>query len=320
MQVNSINNYNLCAPKKAIQNTKGASTPNAKSVAFTSEDANNKFLKAARNAGVAMVLLLPATSALTGCDKWTDYGYAKAEAHAWGGPGSIIDTTVCTHPTDTIIKWYYDFKRPLPLDSIFNNFNNWDIDGADGNQSDSTANRNIIHYEGTRDWEYGTREIGDINLVEANEDRKVLIYDTEILDYKGKHSSYGKRVFRIPSGNFTITKKDGTILNSPKGFFVEEYENDNDTKKSSIYDCSLKSRAFVTTTGDTLNVAKRKGANEFVESGIVTKGYLGANSILLKNLIGEYSTDDHYIDFKVEAVNDEQLRAKYVYDMDAIAD
>jgi hypothetical protein len=318
MQINSINNYNLCAPKKAIQTTKGATTPNAKNVAFTSEDANNKFMKAARNAGVAMVFLLPTTSALTSCNIWED-GFVNAEACVTTTPGSI-DTTQCEHPTDTIIKWYYDFKRPIPLDSIFNNFQNWDIDGAEGNKNDSTANRNVIHYEGTRDWEYGTKEIGDINLTEANEDRKVLIYDTEILDYKGRHEAYGKRVFRIPNGSFTIQKEDGTVLKSPKGFFVEEYANDADTKKASIYDCTLKTRTFVTTNGDTLNVAKRKGSNEFVESGKVTKGYLGANSILLRNLIGEYSTDDHYIDFKVEAVNDEKLRAKYVYDMDAITD
>jgi hypothetical protein len=79
----------------------------------------------------------------------------------------------------------------------------------------------------------------------------------------------------------------------------------------------LKTRAFVSTAGDTLNVARRKGTNEFVETGKVAKGYLGANSVLLRNLIGEYSTDDHYIDFKVDAITDEELRAKYVYEKDA---
>jgi hypothetical protein len=318
MQVSSINNYNLCAPKKAIQNNKSASTPNVQqNVAFTSQDANNKFMKAARNAGVAMIFLLPATSAMTSCDRWEDYGYAKAEAHAIGGPGSIVDTTICIHPTDTIIKWYYDFNRPLPLDSLFNDFQNWDIDGTEGDKNDSTAKRNIIHYEGTRDWEYDSREIGDINLLEANNDPKILIYDTEVLDYKGNHESYGKRVFRIPTGSFTITKEDGTVLRSPKGLFVEEYASDADEKNASIYDCSLKTRAFVSTAGDTLNVARRKGTNEFVETGKVAKGYLGANSVLLRNLIGEYSTDDHYIDFKVDAITDEELRAKYVYEKDA---
>jgi hypothetical protein len=122
----------------------------------------------------------------------------------------------------------------------------------------------------------------------------------------------------MPTGNFTITKEDGTILKSPKGLFVEEYESDNDEKNASIYDCSLKTRAFITTKGDTLNVSKRDGANSYVETGKVAKGYLGANSILLKNLIGEYSTDEHYIDFKVDAITDEELREKYVYAKDAI--
>ena len=105
-------------------------------------------------------------------------------------------------------------------------------------------------------------------------------------------------------------------LNSPKGLFVEEYENEFGQQNGSILDCRLKTRAFVTTNGDTLNVAKRKGTSEFVETGKVAKGYLGANSILLRNLIGQYSTDDHYVDFSVEAVEDKRLRAMYVEAMD----
>jgi hypothetical protein len=316
MQVSSINNYNLCAPKKAVQNNKSTSTPNVQNVAFTSKDSNNNYLKAARNAGIAMVFLLPTTSALTSCDEFWGHTYAKAQVSE-GNNVTVIDTMTCNHPTDTIIKWYYDFNRPMPLDTLMNSFQNWDIEGAEGNKNDSTAKRNIIHYEGTRDWEYDSREIGDINLLEANNDPRILIYDTEVLDYKGNHQAYGKRVFRIPTGNFTITKEDGTVLNSPNGLFVEEYASDNDEKNASIYDCSLKTRAFVSTAGDTLNVARRKGTNEFVETGKVTKGYLGANSVLLRNLIGEYSTDDHYLDFKVDAINDEELRQKYVHEMDA---
>ena len=146
--------------------------------------------------------------------------------------------------------------------------------------------------------------------------RKILVYDTEIRDYKDVHESYGKRVFRVPSGNFTIKKEDGTILKSPKGLFVEEYENETGEKNGSILDCKIKSRAFVQTNGDTLNVARRKGTSEFVETGKVAKGYLGANSILLRNLIGEYPTDDHYVNFKVEAINDNELRKRYVEYMD----
>ena len=81
-------------------------------------------------------------------------------------------------------------------------------------------------------------------------------------------------------------------------------------------DCKLKTRAFVQTNGDTLNVAKLEDSNEYVEKGKVAKGYLGANSILLKNLIGQYPTDDHYADFKTVAVDDETLRRQYVKDMD----
>ena len=55
-----------------------------------------------------------------------------------------------------------------------------------------------------------------------------------------------------------------------------------------------------------------------METGNVSKGYLGANSILLKNLIGEYPTEDHYIDFSVEAINDKELRLRYVKAMDEI--
>ena len=102
---------------------------------------------------------------------------------------------------------------------------------------------------------------------------------------------------------------------------VEEYENEFGEKGGSILDCKLKTRAFVSTQGDTLNVARRKGTSEFVETGKVAKGYLNPkNSILLKNLIGTYPTDDHYIDFKVEAINDKELRAKYVYAKDEATD
>ena len=155
-----------------------------------------------------------------------------------------------------------------------------------------------------------------MNILESS--KKILVYDTEILDYEGNHETYGKRVFRIPSGSFSITTKDGRTLHNPGGLFVEEYENETGEKDGSIFDCKLKSRAFVQTNGDTLNVAKRNGTSEYVETGNVSKGYLGANSILLKNLIGEYPTEDHYIDFSVEAINDKELRLRYVKAMDEI--
>ena len=308
MQVNSIRNYNISTPNNVNLENK---TTNMSDVTFVGEKKDNKALKAARDLAIASMFLLPvATTTLTSCE---DDGFAYARAEAWGGEG-YVDTLGCNHPADTIIKWWYAWERPMPLDTLNNNFANWDIPGVDPKWRDSLANRNIIRYEGTREWEYGTREIGDINVLESS--RKILVYDTEITDYKGNHESYGKRVLRIPSGNFTITTKDGVTMRAPKGLFVEEYENEFNEKNGSILDCKLKTRAFVTTNGDTLNVAKRKGTSEFIETGKVAKGYLGANSILLRNLIGQYSTDDHYVDFTVEAVEDKKLRAMYVEAMD----
>jgi hypothetical protein len=79
---------------------------------------------------------------------------------------------------------------------------------------------------------------------------------------------------------------------------------------------SGKTKSMCDMANDTLNVAKRAGTSSFYETGKVAKGYLGANSVLLRNLIGQYSTDDHYVDFKVEAVEDKRLRAMYVQAMD----
>ena len=214
MQVNSIRNYDISTPNKINLENK---TANMSDVTFVGEKKDNKAIRAARDLAIASMFLLPvATTTLTSCD---DDGFAYAKVDVWGGEG-YIDTLGCNHPADTIIKWWYAWERPMPLDSLNNNFDNWDIPGVDPAWRDSLARRNIIHYEGTREWEYGTREIGDINVLESS--KKILVYDTEIKDYKGNHESYGKRVLRIPSANFTITTKDGVTLNSPKGLFVEE--------------------------------------------------------------------------------------------------
>ena len=312
MQVNSVRNYNISTPNKlSVQNKAN----NMSDVSFVGEKKDNKALKAARDLAIASMFLLPVAGGFTACDD-DDlcHAYVKTEGYSDAGIGHHVCIDSCKHPVDTIVKWWYAWNRPQPLDSLANNFDNWEIPGLDDRLTDSLAKRNIIRYKGTREWEYGTKEIGDINVLESS--KKILVYDTEITDYKDQHLSYGKRVLRIPSGNFTITTKDGETLYSPKGLFVEEYENEFGDKNGSILDCKLRSRAFVQTNGDTLNVAKRKGSAEFIETGIVAKGYLGANSILLRNLIGEYSTDDHYVDFEVEAVEDNKLRAMYVYAMD----
>lgn len=318
MQVSAITGYQCNTPKRLNSLQSQPTAVKNQAVNFTSNDDNRRSSNSMRNAIVALCFLPTAGGVMTSCDK-----EIIAEANANAGVNadadanaSIIDTTGYKHPGDTIIKWYYKFQRPIPLDTLFNNMQNWDIDGADGNKNDSTANRNIIHYEGTREWEYNTKEIGDMNVLESS--RNILVYDTEIKDYKGNHESFGKRVFRVPTGSFSITTKNGRTIHNPKGLFVEEYENENDEKKGSIYDCKLKSRAFIQTNGDTLNVAKRKGTSEYVERGTASKGYLGANSVLLRNLIGEYSTDDHYVDFKVEAIDDKDLRLKFVEEMDKL--
>ncbi len=320
MRVSSINNYNCQKTNQNFSNNLGLQNENKLSaqpnVYFTGDD--KKASRAMRNTILALCMLPAAGSmVMSSCDD--DPAYAYEEANANANAEVSIDTTGYHHCGDTIIQWYYKYQRPLPLDTLMNNFHNWDIDSTDIDLNDSTAKRNIIHYEGVREWEYNTREIGDMNILESTP-KNNLVYDTEIVDYKGDHISYGKRIFRIPTSKFTITTKDGRTLHSPKGIFVEEYENDFDEKGSSILDCTLKSRAFCQTNGDTLNVAKRKNSNEFVETGKVAKGYLGANSILLKNLIGEYPTDDHVVDFKIEAINDKELRLKYVKAMDELED
>lgn len=322
MQVNSITNYNCKTPTRIFSNNlksqEPVSNPTEQNVYFTGNDKNGS--KAMRNTILALCLLPTAGSmVMTSCDPDPVFAYAEsnAEANADANAEVTIDTTCYNHPGDTIIKWYYKYERPLPLDTLMKNFQNWDIDSTTIDMNDSTAKRNIIHYEGVREWEYNSREIGDMNILESTP-KTNLVYDTEIVDYKGDHISYGKRIFRIPTSSFTIETKDGRTLHSPKGIFVEEYESDSDEKGSSILDCTLKSRAFCQTNGDTLNVAKRRGSNEFVETGKVAKGYLGANSILLQNLIGQYPTDDHVVDFKIQAINDHELRLKYVKAMDEL--
>ena len=311
MQISAISNIgytkNACRPKPQSTTNYTSNELN-----FTGNDKNNHKAGKLVTASTAMAMFLVpvAGSMMTGCDD-DNYAYAHAEVNGSTTPGYVVDTTEYHHPGDTIIKWYYDYDRPWPLDSLFNNFQNWDIDGTDGvDPNDSTAKRNIIHYEGTREWEYNSKEIGDINILESA--GRNLIYDTEIRDYKGNHLYYGKTVLRVPKGGFTVTTKDGRVLNSPKGFFYEEYKSDNDDKNASIYDCTLTKRAFCQTNGDTLFVAKRQGTSEYVEKGKAAKGYLGANSILLRSLIGQYDTDDHYVDMNIETVDDHNLKLMYL--------
>jgi len=320
MQVNSVKNYGITSTLNKNVSANTISKQNPQQVAFCADESkNNNGSNAMRNLiyGLMMLGATAGSATLTSCDDGSADAYAYASVTVTGN--TTLDSLICNcHcKPDTIIKWYYAFQRPIPLDSLYNNMQNWGIGGTEGGKDDPTAKRNIVHYEGTREWEYGTKEDGDMNILESS--RNILVYDTEIKDWEDNHQAYGKRVLRIPTGSFSLTKKDGEVLHNPKGWFVEEYENPFDEKGGSILDCKIKSRAFVTTEGDTLNVSTLNEGNKFVETGKVAKGYLGANSIVLQNLIGQYNTDDHYVDFKVDAINDEDLRCRYVKAMDAQA-
>ncbi|MBQ8458793.1 hypothetical protein IJ541_01675 [bacterium] len=323
MKVYSIDNYNLnCQKPQPKLNTVQANTNQMSAISFTSDD--SKSSNAMRN--TAMALMLAGT--LSSCDKLFDDGEAYALAQvaveqndstshgSEGEKGWLRDSTYI-HDTDSIIKWYYKFVRPQPLDTLYKNVHNWGIEGADADPNDSTANRNIVHYEGVRDWEYGTKEIGDENPIQSS--KKVLVYDTEVKDYKNNHEYYGKRIFRFPTGNFSIKMPNGKILNNPKGLFMEELRSDLDVAHDEISGCTKLSSVFVTTKGDTVEVARKSpNSSEFIAKGKMTKGYLngGINSLLLRNMIGIYDTDDHFLDFKIETVNDEELRRRYVRAMD----
>ena len=306
MRVNFISNYNLGSlnQKQELNNPKN-NIQTQEMPTFTGDD--KKASRALRNTVIGAMMLPVAGGLVASCD--------TGDAEAW----TKIDinwTEDSTHvaPKDTTDKWRDNFVRPIPLDSLYKNIGGWGF--GDGDINDSTSNRNIVHYEGTREWEYMTREIADINLTDFPNNKNVLVYDTEIQDYKGNTKSYGKQVLRIPEGNFTVTTKDGEVLNSPKGFFVESWVNNLGVKGASIYDCDKVSSAFCQTNGEVLNVAKVDDTgNHYVQTGSVQKGYLGDNSILLRDLIGIYSTDDHYTGFEIKAVNDSVLKDIFVDQM-----
>ena len=150
MQVNAITSYQYSTPNKLNNHQKQSTPIESNSVNFTAREDNRRNSNAMRNAVVALCFLPVEGGVVTSCDKEA-FAEAKVNVDANANANanaSIIDTTGYKHPGDTIIKWYYKYQKPIPLDSLFNNMQNWDIDGADGDKNDSTANRNIIHYEG----------------------------------------------------------------------------------------------------------------------------------------------------------------------------
>lgn len=305
MRICSINSYNCGTPKRTLKSNNTAQNP----VNFTANDNKGSALSKTKGAVIGLCLLPIAGGMVTSCDE--DPTYARASVNIV--PGDVVhsDTTIYRwEHADTIRQWRDDFQRPIPLDSIFKNLDNWGF--VDGDMNDPNSDRNIIHYDITREWEENDREIGDMNYLQSARDRNVLVYDTEVKDYKGNHKYFGKSVIRIPDGNFTVTTKDGRVLRSPKGFFVESWRSNNDKKGADFTSCTPLNRDFCVTTGDSLRVAKQTGNNEFELVGTVAKGYLDNKSILLKNLIGIYETEDHLRNVEVKAVNDSVLKDNYV--------
>ncbi len=320
-------------------------------------------MRNATMAGLGSILLLTAApSVLSSCsDKGEAYAYAYAEGHdsasatattndtayyiSKHGKGcgcdsccnhrdtiykyivdhdTIHDTIVVDtgsyHVThDTIVKWMCDWNKPIPLDTLDKWNKKFDID------DDDPSRRNIVHYEGTRDWEYGENFKADANLLESS--KNILVYDREDFDWRGKHTGWGKDVYRIPTSRFTIETYGGKKLVSPKGLFIETYKNPAD-EKSTIYDNDLVQRYFVQTRGDSVDVySYDPETGLYREDGRFSKGYLQKNSILLTDLIAsdpkikwsrdpQYSTEDHITKAKTVKLNDEELKLLYIRQRD----
>ena len=342
----SLNSYNLSTPRimpmrknnnssvSASQQSLSSTGMNNSAVSFTGDENGGSLRKAAQYLMAASAII----ATMAACSKDDD---ANAFAEAVIDPSVyvrdtitgdtarnknprdtvyitipgdtvVIDTGSYVHDTITIEKWKDRFVRPIPLDSIMNDLNKFDVDST-SYPNDSADNRNIIHYEATREWEENSKEIGNIYMPESS--KKNLVYNTEIRDYLDRHLSYGKTIYRIPSSKFTVVTESGKTLNSPKGYFVDKYNNPTDNKDASVYDCELVARYFVQTIDDTVKVYTYQNG-KFVEDGTASKGYLGANTILLSNLIGEYETDDHLTNVKITAVDDEKLKLLYLRQMD----
>lgn len=309
MRICSINSYNCTTPKRNLSvknNGMGNAANNA--VNFTSDDKKSHLAKA-KSAVIGVCLLPLASGMISSCDEPGTYAHAETNIEMDSVKHSDPHIWRWEH-TDTIRNWRDNFVRPIPLDSLYKNFGNWGF--VNGDINDPKSDRNIIHYEITREWDLNNKEIGDMNYLQSARDRKVLVYDTEVKDYKGNHVYYGKSVIRIPEENYTVNTKDGRVLSSPKGFFVESWRSNSDRKGADFTSCTPLSRDFCVTVGDSLKVAKQIDNNKFELKGSVGKGYLDDKSILLKNLIGIYPTDDHLRDVSVVAVNDSVLKDKYV--------
>ena len=260
-------------------------------------------MRNATMAGLGSLMLLTATPMITSCDKDNAYAEAKATAEAianasvngsdsTGGSGcgccgkrdtiykydTIVVDTGSYHVThDTIVKWIDDYHKPIPLDTLAKWDDEFDIETPD------PSRKNIVYYQGTRDWEYGENFKANVNLVESS--KNVLVYDREDFDWEGNHTGWGKDVYRIPTTRFVIQTYNGKKLTSPKGIFYETYSNPWN-EKSSIHDNNLVQRYFFQTRGDSVDVySYDPQTGLYREDGRFSKGYLEQNSILLTDQI-----------------------------------
>lgn len=304
------------------------------------------------NKGIGTTLLaaLGLTALFGACTKEDElYTYGKAEAYAYANDTTIVNThakgcncdscrqgrdtvyvdkdhivyvdTGSYHVShDTIVKWMLDYQKPIPLDSIAKDLKKF---GADSLFEENREN--VVHYEATREWEYGNKFVADMNQLESS--KYTLVYDREDLNWKGEHIGWGKDVFRIPDPkvNFTITTYDGKEITNPKGYFVETYVNEADQNESiNSPDRKLVSRQFLQTRGDSVLVYTYDPETKlYREDGRVSAGYLNGiekgGNVLLTDLIAsdtdkqfsrdpEYLTEDHLTNVKVVTVNDEELK------------
>ena len=366
MLVNSVTNFNYGQSRlahKAVENPQPEQKPVedqglTASIYFgKKEGKKNNVMRNATMAGLGSLVLLTTVPSLSSCQKGSDDAYAyaytsgidstKAETNdttyyiSTHGKGcncgdccghkdtiykyitdhdTIVVDTGSYHVThDTIYKWICNWVKPIPLDTLDKWNKKFDID------DDDPSRRNIIYYQGTRDWEYGDNFKANANLLESS--KNIMVYDREDFDWNGKHTGWGKDVYRIPTSNFTIQTYGGKKLKSPKGLFIETYQNPFN-EKSTIYDNNLVQRYFVQTRGDSVDVYSwDPETGLYREDGRFSKGYLQKNSILLTDLIAsdpkikwgrdpQYSTEDHITNAKVVKLNDEELKLLYIRQRD----
>ena len=350
MQVYSVNSFSpsrvMMANKAVEQPSTQVPQPEVpaaepvKSVYFGNKEKGNG-LKAGAMAVLIPISLLTGAGSMSSCGDKEDCEVVKVEAtssataNATATATAVVEGDGCHHGdchkdsvdtvyitkydtcyidtgsyhTDTIEveKWRDNYDKPIPLDTLTKHMYIFDVDDAD-----TVNNKNIIHYEYTREWEYNNRAIANINILESAMNKNVLVHDVDVRDYLGNHSYYGKEVRRIPSSPVKLQNKNGSTVRTDKGIFLELYKNPNDQKNVSLFDSELQERYFLQTAGDSVKVYQFAGNNTYVEKGRVTKGYLGNNSILLKNCIGDYPTEDHLVDVVIKSVNDDMLKEMYV--------